>query len=45
MSVQIMDGSGDTRHEFDAFDADSVARLEERFHVKSKMQRTRGQER
>ena len=32
MSVQIvMDGSGDTRHEFDASDAESVARAEERF--------------
>ena len=34
MSVQIvMDGSGDTRHEFDASDAESVARAEERFHA------------
>ena len=28
MSVQIMDVSGDTRHEFDAFDAELVARFE-----------------
>ncbi len=34
MSVQIvMDGSGDTRHEFDASDAESLARAEERFHA------------
>ncbi len=34
MSVQIvMDGSGDTRHEFDASDAESVARAEERFQA------------
>jgi hypothetical protein len=32
MNVQIvMDRSGDTRHEFDATDADAVARAEERF--------------
>jgi hypothetical protein len=32
MSVQIvMDGSGDTRHEFDPSDATAVARAEERF--------------
>jgi len=32
MNVQIvMDRSGDTRHEFDATDADAVVRAEERF--------------
>jgi hypothetical protein len=32
MGVQIiMDGSGDTRHEFDSSDQDSVARAERRF--------------
>jgi hypothetical protein len=32
MSVQIiMDGSGDTRHEFDVSDMASVAKAEERF--------------
>jgi hypothetical protein len=34
MGVQIvMDGSGDTRHEFDASDLESVAKAEERFHA------------
>ena len=32
MGVQIvMDGSGDTRHQFDANDADALERAEERF--------------
>ena len=32
MGVQIiMDGSGDTRHEFDVFDQESVARAKRRF--------------
>ena len=34
MGVQIvMDGSGDTRHEFDASDLESVAKAEERFQA------------
>ncbi len=34
MGVQIvMDGSGDTRHEFDGSDLESVARAEERFQA------------
>ncbi len=34
MSVQIvMDGRGDTRHEFDASDAESVAMADERFQA------------
>ncbi len=34
MGVQIvMDGSGDTRHEFDASDIESVVKAEERFQA------------